>query len=409
MASVDSITLETVRHDWVSLESQIDASAERITFSPHGREFGDTASWLIRGRRARASLKWCFRTAVIQVFWRFALPTIAIANGAAIARADSVEDFFRGKTINMIVGTGENAGAVEAYPRALAQVMKKYLPGTPNMIVSYMPGAGGIKAANYIYSIAPRDGTVWGFITRGFISAPLMKIPQATFDPTRFTWIGSPARTVSTGIVWKASSSVRTIQDAMETEVVVGATSAGQDTATFPAALNRFIGTKFKIVTGYASVGDVDLAIQRGELQGKVGFTWAALNSGYQLDWVKQDKITVLLQLGLEKSPSIPASVPLGLDLAKTPEDRQALSVIAAPSATGFPSFMGPDIPAERVAAIRVAWTNALADPEFAVIIKRQGLDVDPIFGDDLTEIVKNIYASPSAAVARARSILPGP
>jgi tripartite-type tricarboxylate transporter receptor subunit TctC len=143
-----------------------------------------------------------------------------------------------------------------------------------------MPGAGGIKAASYIYGIAPQDGTAWGFITCGFLLAPLLKIPQAQFDPTRFNWIGSPTRTVSMGLVWNASTDVRTIQDAMRREVVVGATSIAQDTGIYPRALNRIAGTRFTIVTGYAGLGAVDLALERGEVQGKVGSTWKSLNSG---------------------------------------------------------------------------------------------------------------------------------
>ncbi len=336
---------------------------------------------------------------------------LSIAIVAAMARApataQTVEEFFRGRTITLIVGTGENAGAVEAYPRALAQVMKKYLPGSPTMIVSNMPGAGGIKAANYIHSIAPRDGTVWGFITRGFLLAPMLKIPQANFDPSGFNWIGSAARTVSVGIAWKDSTPVRSIQDAMKTPMVIGATSAGQDTAVFPNALNKFIGTKFKVVTGYASVGEVDYAIEKGEVQGKVGFTWAALNSGRQLQWLRDDKVSVLVQLGVEKAPNVPASVPLALDLATTPADRQALEVIAAPSATGFPAFMGPGVPKDRVDAIRLAWTKALQDPEFIDIVRRQGLDVDPVPGEELAKIVRGIYALPREAVDLARTVMP--
>ena len=168
------------------------------------------------------------------------------------AAAETVEEFYRGKTITMYVGTGPGGGAVSGYPMALAQVIKKYIPGNPNLVVSHMPGAGGIKAATFIESVAPQDGTAWGFITRGFMLAPLLKLPQANFQPAKFNWIGSPARTVSMGAVWNAWTPVRTIQDAMQKEVVVGATSIAQDTGIYPRALNRVAGTKFKIVTGYA-------------------------------------------------------------------------------------------------------------------------------------------------------------
>jgi tripartite-type tricarboxylate transporter receptor subunit TctC len=323
------------------------------------------------------------------------------------AGAETVEEFYRGKTITMYVGTGVGAGAISGYPMALAPLMKKYLPGHPDLIVSYMPGGGGIKAANYIYGIAPQDGTVWGFITRGFLLAPLLKVPQAQFDPTKFNWIGSPSRTVSRGLVWNASTDVRTIQDAMRKEVVVGATSIAQDTGIFPRALNRIAGTKFKIVTGYSGLGAVDLAIERGEVQGKVGSTWKSLNSGSTAAWLSEKKVTVLVQLGVKKAPDIPAAIPLGLDLAKSPADRQVLEVLCAPSATGYPSFMGPGVPKERVDAVRNAFRQSLNDPEFSEVIQRQGLDLDPIGADELADVVRGIYAMPKAAVERSRDLLP--
>jgi tripartite-type tricarboxylate transporter receptor subunit TctC len=323
------------------------------------------------------------------------------------AEAETVEEFYRGKTITMYVGTGVGAGAVSSYPMAMIPVLKKYIPGNPNIILSYMPGAGGIKAATYIESIAPQDGTVWGFITRGFMLAPLLKLPQANFHPAQFNWIGSPTRSVSMGMVWNASTDVRTIEGAMQKEVVVGATSIAQDTGTFPRALNRIVGTKFKIVTGYAGLGAVDLAIERGEVQGKVGSTWKSLNSGSSVDWVPKKLATILVQLGVKKAPDIPPDIPLGLDLAKTPEDRQVLEVLCAPSATGYPSFMGPGVPKERVDAIRAAYVQTLKDPEFIEAVRKGGLDIDPINAEEITETVRGIYALPEAAVERARDLLP--
>src|SRR5262245_35883725 len=179
------------------------------------------------------------------------LGAACLMSGHTVAAAQPVEDFYRGKTITIYVGTGMGAGAVSAYPMALAPVIKKYIPGNPNVVVSHMPGAGGIKAATFIESIRPQDGTAWGFITRGFMLAPLLQLPQANFQPARFNWIGSPSRTVSIGAVWNTSTPVRSVQDAMQREVVVGATSIAQDTGIFPRALNRVLGTRFKIVTGY--------------------------------------------------------------------------------------------------------------------------------------------------------------
>jgi hypothetical protein len=194
----------------------------------------------------------------------------------------------------------------------------------------------------------------------------------------------------------------------MQKEVVVGATSIAQDSGIFPRALNRVLGTRFKVVTGYASIGAVDLAMERREVQGKVGTTWKSLNSGPSAHWVKDGIVTVIVQLGVRKSPDVPANVPLALDLAKTPEDRQVLEVLCAPSATGYPSFMGPGVPKERVAAIRTAYAAAMKDPEFTDAVLKSGLDLDPIDADELTATVRGIYAMPEAAVARARELLPG-
>ena len=205
------------------------------------------------------------------------------------------------------------------------------------------------------------------------------------------------------GMVWNASTAVRTIQDAMRTEVVVGATSIAQDTGIYPRALNRIAGTKFKIVTGYAGLGAVDLALERGEVQGKVGSTWKSLNSGPSARWVADRVVTVLVQLGVKKAPDIPPDVPLGLDLAKSPQDRQVLEVLCAPSATGYPSFMGPGVPKERVEAIRSAYLQSLQDPEFIDLMKQQNLALEPGHREAVQAIVQRLYQMPQSVIERAR------
>ncbi|MGE5537025.1 MAG: hypothetical protein ACM30I_00285 [Gemmatimonas sp.] len=332
---------------------------------------------------------------------------IGVSGLASAASADAVEDFYRGKVLNMIIGTGESAGAVGAYPRNISQVIADYIPGHPTIVVRNMPGAGGIVAANYIYAIAPQDGLTWGFITRGFMLAPMLNRPQATFKPDRFQWIGSPARTVSVGSVWSKSTDVRTLEDAKKKEVVIGATTLAQDTGVYPTMLNRLVGTKFKIVSGYKSVGDVDLAMERGEVQGKVGTTWGSLNSGRSADWVKDGTVSVLVQLGLEKAHDIPPSVPLALDFAKSKEDRQIMELICAPSGTGYPSFVGPDVPKERVEAIRAAFVKTMSDPRFVEALKKQNLELDPIPGADIERIVKQLYALPDSVKQAARQLMP--
>jgi tripartite-type tricarboxylate transporter receptor subunit TctC len=333
----------------------------------------------------------------------------AILGAAALvlaSHASRAADFYAGKIINIYVGTGENAGAVSEIPRAMVDVMSNHIPGHPTFVIRFMPGAGGIKAANYIYSIAPQDGTVYGFITRGFILAPLLT-DKAHFDPSKFNWIGSPLAQPSVGAVWNASTKVRTIQDAMRVQTVMGATSMGQDTGVFPTMLNRFIGTKFKIVSGYKSSPDIELAMERGEVTGKIGWTWGALNSGHTANWLKDGKITLLVQLGLTKYPEIPANVPLALDLAKDSEARQVMELLCAPSATGYPSFMGPGVPKDRIEIMRAAYGKTMADPRFRSAMKQMNLEVQPVRGEEIESIVKRIYAMPSSVGKQARELMP--
>jgi hypothetical protein len=334
---------------------------------------------------------------------------LAAALAPLAAAADPVEEFYRGKILNLYIGTGENASALTAYPRAIAEVIGRYIPGHPTLVVRNMPGAGGIKAANYVYAIGPQDGTVWGFITRGFLLAPLFGVPQVQFDPSKFNWIGSPARTDSVGAVWQQGTAVRTIQDAMRQEVIVGATTLSQGTGTFPLLLNRLIGTRFKVVSGYASSGDVDLAMERGEVQGKVDWTLGALLSGRSGDWFRDGKLAILVQLGLAKSPKLDQTVPLALDLARSPADRQLLTIVCTPSATGYPSFMGPGVPPERVAAIRDAYRKTMEDADFGRLVAQQKLDVEPIDGAEIERIVASLYRIPRDIVDRARELLPPP
>src|SRR5437763_3781161 len=175
---------------------------------------------------------------------------ISLLLASTPALAQPADTFYAGKTINIYIGTGEGPGALSAYPRALAQVIGKHIPGNPAIVIRYMPGAGGIKAANFIYGIAPQDGTAWGFITRGFVRAPLLGTPQAQFDPTRYQWIGTTSQETTVAAVWTAATPVRSLQDAMREEVIFGGTSLATDTGLFPTILNRLIDTRFKVIIG---------------------------------------------------------------------------------------------------------------------------------------------------------------
>jgi tripartite-type tricarboxylate transporter receptor subunit TctC len=326
----------------------------------------------------------------------------SVAMLTAPARAD---DFYAGKTINIYVGTGEGAGAMTSYPRAIAQVIGKYIPGHPTILVRHMPGAGGIKAANFIYGIAPQDGTAWGFITRGFVRAPLLQTPQADFDPTRYHWIGTPSQETTVAAVWTTGTKVRSMADATREEIVFGGTSLATDTGLFPTILNKLIDTKFKVVVGYKASTDVDVAMERGEAQGKI-WTWASLKSGRTANWIAEGKVHLLAQFGLTRAKDLP-DTPLVLDFAKTAQDRQVMELIFAPIALGYPSFMGPGVPKDRIEIMRRAFDRTMQDPEFIALLNQQSLAHDPARGEDLQAIVGQMYGMPAPVIEKARSLIP--
>lgn len=334
------------------------------------------------------------------------LSAVAIATPILLhaeAGAQSVADFYRGKVINMTISSGEG-GTNDAYARLIAEHLPKFIPGNPQMVPRNMPGAGGLKAANYIYEIAPKDGLAYGIVQRGTAVQPIMDVQSANYDPSKFNWIGSTARETSVGVVWTASTPVRTIQDAMKTEVIVGTSGFGNDTGGFPLVLNHFLGTKFKLIHGYKSGSEITLAMERGEVQGRIGWSWGSLTSRSE-DWLKGKKIAVLIQMGLEKAEDLP-DVPLVLDLAKTPEDRDAMELIFAATTIGWPSIMPPGTPKDRVQAIRAAYNEMVKSPQFKADADKRNLELDPVTGEQIDKIVARILSFPKPVVERAQRAL---
>lgn len=316
------------------------------------------------------------------------------------ARAQTSADMFKGKPLNVYVGAGE-AGTNTAYARLIAKYIVRYLPGNPTAIVRTMPGAGGLKAANFMYAVAPKDGTAIGVIQRSFVARPLFGDTNAVFDATKFNWVGSTAREVSAGVVWTATTDAMTLRDAMAKEIIVGSNGVGSDPGNFPLVLNHFLGTRFRVVHGYGSGTDIGLAMERGEIQGRVGWSWGSIKSR-SAPWIADKKIRVLVQMGLERTPDLPG-VPLAQDLAKSPEDHDAMEIVFASTTIGWPVVMPPDVPADRVAAVRKAFDQALADPELREDAEKQGLEIDALTGAQVARIVERTYGMPKAAVARAR------
>lgn len=334
------------------------------------------------------------------------LSVIVIAAAVTVAgsaAAQSVADFYRGKTINMTISSGEG-GTNDAYARLIAEQLGKFIPGNPLVVPRNMPGAGGLRAANYMYEIASKDGLSYGIVQRGTAVQPIMDIQSANYDPSKFNWIGSTARETSVGVVWNTSTPVRTIEDAMKTEVIVGSSGVGNDTGGFPLVLNYFLGTKFKLIHGYKSGSEISLAMERGEVQSRIGWSWGSVTSR-SADLLRDKKITVLIQMGVEKAADLP-DVPLVLDLAKSPEDRDAMELIFAATTIGWPSIMPPGVPKDRVEAIRAAYNTMVASPDFKVQAEKRNLELDPLTGEQIDKIVARIMSFPKPVVERAQKAM---
>jgi tripartite-type tricarboxylate transporter receptor subunit TctC len=317
----------------------------------------------------------------------------------------SVTDFYKDKKVRMLVGYGIGTGN-DLYMRLLARHMGRHIPGQPTIMPENMPGAGSMVMMNYLYNVAPRDGTVIGVPSRNLALEPLLGNEQSRYDAQKFNWLGSMTREVSTCITWHTSG-VRTIEDARRREVTVGATGAPADSNIFPKLVNAFLGTKFKTVLGYPDSAAVGLAMERRELDGYCSFTWSAIKSA-RPHWLAEKKINFLLQLSLSRHPDL-AGVPLVTDLAKDDASRQVFALAFGTQKMGRPVAAPPGVPVERAQALRQAFDATVTDPEFREDAARGALELDdPISGRQVGEILEQIYATPKPLVERFRATRDG-
>lgn len=328
---------------------------------------------------------------------------LAAVTASYSAQAQSIEEFFRGKVINMTISSGDG-GTNDAYARLIAEFLGKFIPGNPIIVPRNMPGAGGLRAVNHLYEVASKDGLSYGIVQRAVAVQPILDVQSANYDPSKFNWIGSTARETSVGVVWNANTKVRTIQEATKTEVIVGSSGFGNDTGGFPLVLNHFLDTKFKLIHGYKSGSDISLAMERGEIHSRVGWSWGSITSR-SADLLRDNKITILIQMGVEKAASLP-DTPLVLDLAKTPEDRAAMELIFTATTIGWPSVMPPGVPKDRVAAFRKAYNSMVASPEFKFQADKRSLELDPLTGEEIDKLITKIVSFPSPVIERAQQAL---
>ena len=313
------------------------------------------------------------------------------------------EEFYRGNTISLLIGSSPG-GAYDVYARMLARHIGKHIPGNPRVVASNMEGAGSLTLTNHLYNVARKDGTVIGTINRGAPFEPLIGEPElARFDPAQFTWIGSIANEVSICAVWKRTG-VDNFEQLFTRELTVGGTGSGADTNQFPKVINGVLGTKMKIVSGYPGGNNIDLAMERGEVDGRCGWSWSSVASTRKT-WLESGSIKVLVQLALEKHPDLP-NVPLIMDYAKTEEERAMLRLIFSRAALGCPFLAPPGVPADRAAALRKAFDDTMKDPEFLDEAAKAVLEVAPVGGDELQQLIADIYQTPKDVVEKTRAIV---
>ena len=326
---------------------------------------------------------------------------IAIVPGGA-ARADAVEDFYRGKTIDMIIPTSPG-GDYDIRARLLARRLPKFIPGHPNIVARNMPGGLGVAAANYMMKIAPHDGTAIMAIFQNMSSLQAIGSPGVEFDVRRFGWIGNTTNSPNVINSWYTTG-IKTIQDVMQRELIVGAPGAASTSYIYPAALNALAGTKFKIVAGYPGGNDVNLAMEKGEVGGRGSNSLASWKSGHP-HWIAEKKIFFLVQIAPEKSDELP-DVPLMADLAHNDADRAVLRFISADIGVSRAFVTTPDTPTERLVALRQAFDQLMADPEFLADADQTRMDISPSSGETAQKLAASILATPPDVVARAKQIM---
>ncbi len=343
--------------------------------------------------------------------WRrlfLAVSFAAIAASHASAQ-DQVAQFYKGRQINVIVGSSAGGG-YDIYARLLSRHMPKYIPGNPAMVVANMAGAGSNAAAAHIYNAAPKDGTVIGALQNSavldaLLDALLGDTKRLRHDATKFVHLGSA--TIDHYVcIARADAEVKSFKDLLTQELIIGASQPGTSTRDFPAMLNNMTGSKIRLVSGYPGTREITLAIEKGEVKGLCGFSWSSLKA-QRPDWLTSGFIRVIVQEHDKGHPDISKmGVPLAVDFARTPENRRVMELIYSSETFGRPYMLSPGVPADRVAALRKAFMETMRDQELLVEAQRIGLVIDPISGEELQALAEKLFATPVAIVEQAKQAL---
>jgi tripartite-type tricarboxylate transporter receptor subunit TctC len=330
------------------------------------------------------------------------IAVVAPGRGACAAE----DDFYRGRQIRLVLSTAPG-GVYDTFGRLIARFLPAHLPGHPTIFVQNMPGASGLKATNYLYNNAPRDGTVIAGVHNGIPTAPFEEPKQAHFDVDKLSWIGSISEDPFVGYVWHTSP-VQTYEDAKKSEVVMGSSSINSMGAKMAILSNALFGTKIKLVIGYEDASQVKLALEKGELQGTFANSWGDLKT-QQPDWIRDKKVRIIIQDGYHRDPDLP-DVPLIIDQAKNDADRQALDLMLERQKFARPYLAPPGVPYERLELLRRAFDATVRDPDFVKGAQDARLAVDnPMTGEQLTEEIGRLSATPAAVMERLARLFEAP
>jgi tripartite-type tricarboxylate transporter receptor subunit TctC len=314
------------------------------------------------------------------------------------AHAQDPAAFYKGKNVEIYIGYSVG-GAYDIYARTIARHIGRHIPGNPTVIPRNMEGAGSLRLANWLYNVGARDGSVMGTIGRGTPFDPMLGSRSAQFQADKYTWIGSANNEVSICVSWKTSG-VATFADVFAKELIVGGTGAAADTDQFPKILNGVLGTRFKVIPGYPGGNDVTLAMERGEVQGRCGWSWSSVLATHKR-WVDDKSINILIQLALGKHADLP-HVPLAMDYAKSDEHIQIFRLIFARQVMGRPFLAPPGVPTERAAALRRAFDATMTDEAFLADAAKAQLEITPVTGETVEKLVRDIYRTPKALADKA-------
>jgi tripartite-type tricarboxylate transporter receptor subunit TctC len=324
---------------------------------------------------------------------------------APASAQEDIAAFYRGKQLRMIVGTGPGGG-YDLFARAVARRIGNHIPDNPTIIVQNQAAAGGLVMVNQLYSLGPKDGTVIAAPINGIPTAPLLEPAAARFDAAKLNWIGSTNRETYVAYVWHTAG-VRSLAELMRKELIVGATAVGTTLVDFPLVTNKFLGTRFKVVRGYDSTPQINVAMERGEVEGIGGIGWQSVKTQAP-QWIAEKRITVIAQYGLHRDPEL-AAAPTMLELAKSDADRQALTMMFARTEYGRPYFAPPDVPAARVEALRRAFDATMKDPDFMADAAQLQLELSPATGEEVQALVAKLAGTPADVAARVRAALEPP